>query len=127
VVDLWIFGLRLGPDDCGLLSPCERARADRFDFRRDRDLFVAGHARLRRILGAYLQESPAALRFAYGESGKPALSGPLAFNLSHSGGFAALAVARFQLGVDIECIRPIEEMGSPIGTLPSARSASVIV
>ena len=108
-VHLWVVYLRLGADDCGLLIPCERARADRFHFRRDRDLFIAGRAQLRRILGAYLRQSPEALRFTYGESGKPALSGPLAFNLSHSGGFAALAVARFQLGVDIECVRPIEE------------------
>ena len=62
-VHLWVVYLRLAADDCGLLSPCERARADRFHFRRDRDLFIAGRAQLRRILGAYLRQPPEALRF----------------------------------------------------------------
>jgi 4'-phosphopantetheinyl transferase len=108
-VHLWIFRLDPGPTDGELLAPCERARAERFHFQRDRDRFIAGRGRLRRILGAYLQQSPNLLQFCYGASGKPAVAGPLSFNLSHSGEFAALAVARFGLGVDIECVRPIEE------------------
>ncbi len=108
-VHLWTFRLEPGLDDGALLAPCERVRADRFHFRRDRDRFIAGRAQLRRILAAYLRQPPEWVHFRYGVSGKPAVSEPLAFNLSHSGGFAALAVARFELGVDIECIRPIEE------------------
>lgn len=108
-VHLWTFRLEPELDDGGLLASCERVRADRFHFRRDRDRFIAGRAQLRRILGAYLRQPPELVQFCYGASGKPAVSEPLAFNLSHSGDFAALAVARFELGVDIECIRPIEE------------------
>ncbi len=55
----------------------------------------------------------AELRFAYGPNGKPSLLAPqttLHFNLSHTGGLAALAVSRtHSLGLDIEAERPISE------------------
>jgi 4'-phosphopantetheinyl transferase len=107
-IDLWLWRL----DDCdpSLLAEDERARAERFVFDRDRVRYIAARARLRRILGGYLDCAPESLRFAYGTAGKPALPG-ISFNLSHCGDLAALAVCAdaVPLGVDIEAVRPVEE------------------
>jgi len=91
-----------------LLSPEEQSRAKRFHFERDRRAFVISHGMTRRILARYQQVPAAQLAFVSGEFGKPALEGvtdasALAFNLSHSGGIALLAVARGrEVGVDVE-------------------------
>src|SRR5689334_9960692 len=64
---------------------------------------------LREILGRYLGLPGEELRFETGEYGKPRLADPegeLAFNLSHSGSLALVAVARHEVGVDVERIRP---------------------
>src|SRR5262249_41616868 len=62
---------------------------------------------LRMTLADCLCCQPAGLRFGYGSHGKPFLPDiDLRFNLSHSGGWAALAVARgHEVGIDIEQIR----------------------
>ena len=117
-VDLWPIALdeiaRQG--EAALLSADETARAARFRFDRDRQHFIAGRAALRRILARYLDRDPAALRFAYGPAGKPALGGApqgedIRFNLSHSAGQALLAVARGRaLGVDLEALRMSDDL-----------------
>jgi len=97
------------------LSIEERQRADKFRFERHRRRFVAGRGALRRILGRYLALPPQAVALDYGPHGKPfCASQPaqwaLSFNLSHSGNAAALAIARgFEIGIDVEQMRPIEE------------------
>ncbi|MEM4658890.1 MAG: 4'-phosphopantetheinyl transferase superfamily protein, partial [Candidatus Methanosuratincola sp.] len=54
----------------------------------------------------YLACDPASLRFSYGTHGKPHLECDLRFNLSHSEGLAAVAVAwGREVGVDIERVR----------------------
>lgn len=94
----------------GLLSADEHARAARFVKPQDADSFTAGRARLREILGAETGCDPARLVFDYGPQGKPSLGNGPAFNLSHSGGMAALAIAdKATLGIDIEKIRPVEK------------------
>jgi 4'-phosphopantetheinyl transferase len=108
-VDLWIFSLRPRPGDADLLAPDEHSHAARFHFDRDRERFIAGRAMLRRLLANRLDRDPASLRFRYGSSGKPALDAPLSFNFSNSDDLGALAIAAFDLGVDIERIRSIEE------------------
>lgn len=90
------------------LQPDERERAERFYFAEHRRRFIARRRILRYILGRYLGQDPAELRFEYGPRGKPALSGrPLYFNLSHSEEMALFAVTRHrEVGVDIEHIQP---------------------
>lgn len=108
-VHLWRFPLDVEPRDRALLSDDERARADRFLADGHRDRYVAGRARLRRVLGGLLDREPAALRFEYGEAGKPRVAdaGAFEFNLAHSGGAALLAAAHGRaVGVDLERIRP---------------------
>ena len=96
-----------------ILSPDERARADQFCFKQDRDRFIACRGLLRVILGHYLGAEPSRLQFCYGAWGKPALSETLSgeglrFNLSHSGELALFAVARDrEIGIDLERVRPM--------------------
>jgi 4'-phosphopantetheinyl transferase len=116
LIDLWTWPLdpaaaeisRLRP----LLSPDELERADRFVMGRDRTHFVAARGRLREILANRLSTTPEGLAFAYSEHGKPRLIGGSAprFNLSHSGGMAALAISNdAETGIDIEAVRTIKE------------------
>jgi 4'-phosphopantetheinyl transferase len=104
----------------GLLSPDELARAARFRFDRDRHRFTVGRGLLRVLLGAYLNEEPAAIEFEYGASGKPRLRpsarapelSDLEFNLAHSDACAVFAFTHAtELGVDVEQLRPVREFG----------------
>jgi 4'-phosphopantetheinyl transferase len=91
-----------------LLSADETARAARFVFETDRHAFVAARGMLRAVLSAYTGLKPEELTFSYDSSGKPDLTSKqnpenLAFNVSHSGEFALIAVTRNRrIGVDIE-------------------------
>jgi 4'-phosphopantetheinyl transferase len=97
-----------------VLDEEERERADRYVFARDQQRFTCARGALRGLMGAYLGIDAADVVFAYGEHGKPALggahAGALAFNLSHSGEWALVAVADGgELGVDIEAVRPMTD------------------
>ena len=95
------------------LTVDEQERAARFRFPEHRDRFIAARGGLRELLGAYLGDPAAALRFHQGARGKPALAGEatgLHFNLSHSGDRALYAVARREAGVDLEAMdRRVDE------------------
>lgn len=99
------------PPDC--LTEEDTARAAHFVRAEDRAASIAARAGLRAILGECLGERPRDLEFQLAPLGKPSLVGPagagLHFNLTHSHGLAALAVARFPVGVDIEAVRPVED------------------
>lgn len=95
-----------------LLDGDERERANRFRFQEDRQVFAFTRASLRLILGAYLGIKPASIQFSYTSYGKPYLPagsgapGRIEFNVSHSGRFGLIAVARSaEVGVDIECFK----------------------
>jgi 4'-phosphopantetheinyl transferase len=101
----------------GLLSMDERRRSERFHFDKDMKYFIVRHGILRKILGNYLGVEPGQFQFDYGKNEKPALAdifgmGKIQFNMSHSEGLALYAFTRDrEIGVDIECIRDISEMG----------------
>jgi 4'-phosphopantetheinyl transferase len=103
----------LRADLCTALTDDERSRGSRLRSGRDRGRFMVAHATLRRLLGRYLGTDPAALRFVRNAFGKPELGpgfrGLLNFNLSHSAGLAAIAVAHAEVGVDVECIQELPE------------------
>jgi 4'-phosphopantetheinyl transferase len=91
--------------DYALLSETERQRAGRFLRQQDGARFAAAHDALRRLLAAALETPAAELRIAASSDGKPwLLRYPgLAFNLSHSGAVALVAIGRdMRLGIDIE-------------------------
>src|SRR5947209_7493958 len=106
-IHIWFATLDGGPDRSALLSPDEQERAARFAIPRVRQHFIAARAFLRMTLADCLGRDPAGLRFGYGSHGKPFFPDTdLCFNLSHSGGWAVLAVARGrEVGIDIEQIR----------------------
>lgn len=109
VLDVWRIELTVHPDDWDLLDADEAAAARRIIIDAKRDQKASARAHLRRILARYVGAEPTALRFEYGEHGKPALVGDdeLRFNLSHSERFGLLAVSRAGLlGVDVEHARP---------------------
>jgi 4'-phosphopantetheinyl transferase len=99
-----------------VLSPDEHTRAGGFRFETHRRRFIAARALLRLILGSYLKQRPAELRFTYGWHGKPCLSpandgGQIGFNISHSEESAVFAIAfGSEVGIDIECVRPLEDV-----------------
>lgn len=103
----------VGEDDYqsawSILSAHERARAARFVFAADRERFVVTHALLRRTLSSHADVAPEAWAFVDNEFGKPALADPffhagLSFNLSHTHGLVACAVAQQDVGIDVESI-----------------------
>ncbi len=90
-----------------VLSPAERAAAERFRRPADAVGSAATRAVLRRLLGAELGLPPEALVFVRSDRGRPSLSGPgrppLDFNVSHGGGHALIAWSRLRrVGVDVE-------------------------
>lgn len=91
-----------------LLSPDERARADRYIHADVRRRFVVCRGRLRTILSDLLQIPAQQIGFHYEKWGKPTLLASiqpsLHFNVSHSGEWAIIAVGRSPLGVDLEVL-----------------------
>lgn len=100
------------PGMLALLSPEERAKADRFAFAHDRDCYVAAHALLRATLSNFFARPPQDWTFVTNAWGKPRVeasdaSARLCFNVSHARGHVAVAVALDrEVGVDVERIAP---------------------
>jgi 4'-phosphopantetheinyl transferase len=88
-----------------MLSPEERARADRFVFERDRRDFVAAHALLRGVLSHHGGLPPDRWQFESEAAGKPCLAGQseLQFNIAHTRGLVACALSLVgPVGIDVE-------------------------
>ncbi|HEX3728938.1 MAG TPA: 4'-phosphopantetheinyl transferase superfamily protein [Opitutaceae bacterium] len=96
------------------LLPEERRRLQRFRLAEDSAREATGRGVLRFLLGGYLGLRPPEVPLAAGPHGKPVL-GPAAparleFNLSHSGAWVLVALARGgRVGVDLERERPVDE------------------
>jgi 4'-phosphopantetheinyl transferase len=90
----------------GMLDAAEMARADQFRFAPDRDSFIAAHALARAMLTEATGKQTATWQFRPGTFGKPAIvdedASGLDFNISHTRGGAACAIAYHDVGVDIE-------------------------
>ena len=98
-----------------LLSPNERACADRFRFAVDQTRYIVRRGLLRTVLGRSLAVEPGDLVFRNGEFGKPFLSDcsrpRLAFNVSHSNGMAVFAISGADcVGVDLELVRSLPDL-----------------
>ncbi len=92
-----------------LLSADEKERAAKIKLDSVAREFVASRGIARELLAEACGCAPSELVLAVGFRGKPRIeqpSGPLGFNLSHSGGYCALALGNYtRLGVDIEQVR----------------------
>jgi 4'-phosphopantetheinyl transferase len=100
--------------DLALLSVDERERLERIRVPGERARFCSAHAGMRRVLGAYLDVDPSAVRFGRAlcprcgnpDHGPPRIVWPeteLTFSLSHSGRRWMLALAPgAPVGIDVE-------------------------
>lgn len=93
-----------------LLAEEELARAARFKVEPAREEFLISHLLLRQTLSGHLGSAAAALRYRYGEHGKPSLDHEdlrgCRFNLSHSGDRCLVAISTHgETGVDIERVK----------------------
>lgn len=110
----------------GGLSPDERERAGRIKLESVAREFIVGRGVARELLASACGCAPAEIVLAAGRRGKPQLASPasrLTFNLSHSGGYCALAIGAFPtIGVDIETLR--DTVGDIAKNVFSAREAA---
>ncbi|WP_247563763.1 4'-phosphopantetheinyl transferase superfamily protein [Bradyrhizobium sp. 188] len=92
------------------LDAAELARSDGFYFDADRITYIGAHWLLRNALAATGGLPPSQWRFVTGRHGKPQIDAALGrsdlcFNLSHSKGLVACAVATgVAIGIDVELI-----------------------
>ncbi|SJM94920.1 4'-phosphopantetheinyl transferase [Crenothrix polyspora] len=98
-----------------ILDSAEQQRAQSFKFKKDRDLYVAAHVFLRQVLSRYAAVSKKDWQFVSNAYGKPAIAnlsyGWLQFNLSHTHGRVACAVAHNRaVGIDVEQHRYLSEL-----------------
>jgi 4'-phosphopantetheinyl transferase len=89
------------------LAPDERERAAAFALEAARRRFIVTRALLRRSLSRYADVAPEGWVFSRGPHGKPRLDGAqaalgLCFNVSHTAGLGVCAVARSEVGVDVQ-------------------------
>ena len=87
------------------LSKAEVERAMRLRAELQRRRFIRSHAACRSLLARYAGIPAEQLEFVQTQTGKPSLREPTAlkFNMSHSGGWMALAISRNrEIGVDLE-------------------------
>jgi len=104
-----------------LLSGDESERAKRYLSPLVRRRFIVAGGLLRIVLGRLLDLPPDRLTFQYGADGKPALAGKpaasgLQFNLAHSDDSLLIGIThRRAIGVDIEQIRPLDDLKGMAG------------
>ncbi|MDZ4689387.1 MAG: 4'-phosphopantetheinyl transferase superfamily protein [Planctomycetaceae bacterium] len=100
------------PATVGELSPDEVVRAERYLVEPPRRQFVTTRRALRRLCGAILSLDPREVLIEFTQFGKPAIAAAqnphgLAFNVSHSGAWAAIAIGwQRRIGVDLEAVKP---------------------
>jgi 4'-phosphopantetheinyl transferase len=95
----------------GDLTATEQVRADKFRIPRIRQQFIHARGQLRRLLGSYLACDSVHVPILVADGGKPYLPAEtgIHFNVSHTDGLAVYALARHDLGIDIERIRPVPD------------------
>ncbi|GAB3929079.1 4'-phosphopantetheinyl transferase family protein [Larkinella terrae] len=88
-----------------LLMPDEQIRAQRYFHEKDRHRFIITRGLLRILLGNYTGRKPADIRFVQSVHKKPSVLGSdWHYNVSHSGGWALIALSKTAVGIDIEKI-----------------------
>jgi 4'-phosphopantetheinyl transferase len=114
------------------LSCSERSRAERFRFEKDRIKYIFSQGVLRQVLGGYLRTSPERIEFKSNEFGKPFLdervgNRELLFNMSNSEDVVVVAVTTGRaVGVDVEHLRPIDEINSMASYYFSANELALL-
>lgn len=92
---------------CSLLSPEEREEGS---LRKDYEKFVIARGVLKELLAWYLQEAPDKIIITRNLFGKPSVSFPIHFNVSHTQHAFSIALTDVTpIGIDIEEIDPCFE------------------
>jgi 4'-phosphopantetheinyl transferase len=90
-------------DYTAVLNNAEREKAARYRTTTLQQHYRRCRSALRVILARYINVAAADLNFHLAEHGKPELPGHrIGFNVSHSGDYALVALAKHELGVDLE-------------------------
>lgn len=111
IVDAWRISLSAGERHLAaltnMLSSHERRCSERYVRSADRRRAVVSRGLLRHLIGQYLAVAPNDVLISVGEHGKPFISHPMRFNVTHSGDVVAFAfcVGR-EVGIDVERIDP---------------------
>jgi phosphopantetheinyl transferase len=97
--------------ELALLDADERTQASRLKGKSDRDAFIKTRAALRSIVGRETGVPPRDITFRYNSWGKPSVAfaaePSVDFNVSHTKGISAIALARgAAVGIDVEPFRP---------------------
>jgi len=99
----------------GVISEEEKQKKERYVFEKDRHTSLVTRALLRYVLWMLTGQDPAGFKFSENAYGRPepvsgTLPMPIRFNLSHSGGLTACAVAlNTDIGCDLEdCRRAVD-------------------
>lgn len=109
---VWLCPLTPANDLVTLISPEEAARAKTFLPQSKASEFTVSRGWLRMLLAYYAGlTEPGSIRIAIAGNGKPyAVDFPeIKFSLSHSYDWAAIAIGRYEIGVDIEKLRPVPD------------------
>jgi 4'-phosphopantetheinyl transferase len=112
-IHIWSLGLDLSQQQVAefsqFLTVQERQRAAKFINPTHGNRWTIARGYLRQILGKYIDLTPNAIVFNYGQQGKPAVEGQdIQFNLSHSADRAVYAIsATHPVGIDLEQIHPL--------------------
>lgn len=100
------------------LSKDEINKSNRYYTQKLTNEYIVCRGSLRKILGKYLDLEPNSISFEYNPYGKPEVSKDLninniKFNVSHSGDYCIIAISKhYEIGVDIEEIKPLEDFRS---------------
>lgn len=115
-----------------ILSIDERERCGRYRRAGDRHLFALGRGLLRTLLSRFAPPAPAEWVFRANRYGRPEIEGPcgygwLRFNLSHTEGLVAVALARGRdVGVDVEPLGAVAfDQELPRGSLSPSELAAL--
>jgi 4'-phosphopantetheinyl transferase len=92
-----------------IMSPAEIDRGNCFFQLKDKNRHITTRGALRIILSKYLNQNPEDIAFGVTATGKPYLLNNLQqlfFNVSHSGEWILIGIGKYDLGVDVEYIKP---------------------
>ncbi len=131
-VDVWVLPLDVEADRrralVGTLDPEEQERARRFRHPGDARRWSVGRGWFRAVLGARLGLDPAAVAIVQPRGAKPILPDApgIEASLSRAGGVALVAVAGRAVGVDVEHLRPLDDLGLLVAaTCTPAETAAI--
>lgn len=87
----------------------DQKRAQKFLKQKDKENFLIQRALLEKYLKKVLKENQ--ITISYTTYGKPYLEkNPLCFNIAHSSDFFMIGISSFEIGVDIETIKPTRDL-----------------